>query len=112
MLRKLSHIFLPLLWGWYATGYSQQFDFRNYSVGDGLAQSQVYSLIEDQRGLIWLGTRGGGLSQFDGKEFQTITTNEGLINNYILSLEEDHKGGIWIGTDNGLSYYNGQTIIS
>ena len=110
MLRKLSHIFLPLLWGWYATGYSQQFDFRNYSVGDGLAQSQVYSLIEDQRGLIWLGTRGGGLSQFDGKEFQTITTNEGLINNYILSLEEDHKGGIWIGTDNGLSYYNGQSI--
>jgi ligand-binding sensor domain-containing protein len=108
--RIFSYIFLFLLWGWYTSGYSQQFDFRNYSVSDGLAQSQVFSMIEDRRGLIWVGTRGGGISRFDGKEFQTITTREGLINNYVLSLAEDHKGRIWIGTDNGLSCFNGQQL--
>ena len=99
-----------MLLGWPLIGYTQEFDFRNFSVSDGLAQSQVYALLEDQRGFIWLGTRGGGLSRFDGKDFQTFTTREGLVNNYILSLEQDVAGGIWIGTDNGLSYYNGLEI--
>lgn len=88
--------------------FSQQFDFRNYSVGDGLAQSQVYAMMEDHRGYIWMGTRGGGLSRFDGIKFRNYSVRDGLLNNYVLSLYEDYKGNIWIGTDIGLSKFNGK----
>lgn len=89
------------------TSYSQQFDFRNYSVGEGLAQSQVYALMEDNRGYIWMGTRGGGVSRFDGLRFRNYSVRDGLLNNYIQCLHEDAKGNVWIGTDVGLSKFNG-----
>lgn len=87
---------------------AQQFDFRNYSVGEGLAQSQVYALLESSRGYIWMGTRGGGLSRFDGLRFRNYSVRDGLLNNYIQCLYEDAKGNIWIGTDVGLSKFNGE----
>ncbi|TND09282.1 MAG: signal transduction histidine kinase LytS [Bacteroidetes bacterium] len=87
--------------------FSQQYNFRSFSVGEGLAQSQVYAMIEDRRGYLWLGTRGGGLSRFDGMQFQNYTESNGLVNNFIRCLLEDSKGNIWIGTDEGLCYFDG-----
>lgn len=86
---------------------AQQYNFHNYSVKDGIAQSQVYCMLQDSRGYLWLGTRGGGLTRFDGLSFKTFTTKDGLANNYILCLREDSQHNLWIGTDNGLSFYNG-----
>lgn len=88
-------------------GFSQQYNFHNYSVKDGVAQSQVYSLLQDSRGYLWMGTRGGGLSRYDGINFKTFSVNDGLINNYIFCIKEDQEHNIWIGTNNGLSKYNG-----
>ncbi len=86
---------------------SQQYNFRNFSVKDGVAQSQVYAIHQDFRGYLWLGTRGGGISRFDGTNFKTFTEKDGLVNNYIYTIQEDSKHTIWIGTNNGLSAYNG-----
>jgi len=88
-------------------GISQQYNFHNYSVKDGVAQSQVYSLLQDSRGYLWMGTRGGGLSRYDGLNFKTFSVNDGLINNYISCIKEDSRHNLWIGTNNGLSEYNG-----
>ncbi|MEL6651001.1 MAG: two-component regulator propeller domain-containing protein, partial [Bacteroidota bacterium] len=96
----------------FAPSQAQQFGLRNYSVSDGLAQSQVFAIHGDQRGLIWLGTRGGGLSLFDGRDFQTLSSREGLINNYIWCISEDHSGDIWLGTDNGLSRWDGRRFYN
>ena len=108
MMSQLIRKFLLLLvWAFAHTGLSQPFGFEYYSVNNGLAQSQVYAILEDSRGYIWMGTRGGGVCRFDGKEFETFNTSNGLVNNYISSLYEDHEGNIWIGTNRGLSIYNG-----
>ena len=90
--------------------YSQQFKFQNYSVEEGLPQSQVYGMIQDSRGLLWLGTKGGGLSKFNGKEFTTFTKEEGLSGDQIYALFEDSKHNIWIGTGDGITHYNGITF--
>lgn len=87
--------------------FGQHFNFQPLSVQDGLAQSQVYALLEDSRGYIWMGTRGGGISRYDGQNFVNLTTSDGLIDNYIQSLYEDSQGQIWIGTTRGLSRYDG-----
>ncbi len=86
---------------------AQLYNFRNYSVEDGIAQSQVYSVIQDSRGLLWFGTRGGGITQYDGLSFKTYTEKDGLLNNYIYQIKEDSKKNLWIASNKGLTYYNG-----
>jgi ligand-binding sensor domain-containing protein/two-component sensor histidine kinase len=107
MRKTLSYLFVITTLFCYVTSKAQQFNFKNYSVEDGLAQSQVFSMIEDHRGNLWMGTRGGGISCFDGLKFKTYTTKDGLSNNYIYCLFQDHNKIIWIGTNHGLSSYDG-----
>ncbi len=84
---------------------AQQGNFKNYTVNDGLAQSQVYSITEAANGYLWVGTRGGGLCQFDGLAFETFTKKDGLPSNYITQLYQDQNNQLWIGTSNGLCVY-------
>ena len=87
--------------------FGQPFNFRNYSVQEGLAQSRVNTLLEDSRGYIWMGTEGGGLSRYDGLRFQHFSTRDGLPGNYITALHESADGRLWIGAQNGLCQYDG-----
>lgn len=94
------------------TTKAQQYSFQNYSVSEGLAQSQVYTMMEDHKGFLWLGTNGGGLSRFDGQKFETFSTRQGLSDNHINSLWEDDMGNIWIASRNGLDKFDGRTCVS
>lgn len=89
-------------------GFSQLASFRNFSVENGLGQSQVYCSLQDHKGYLWFGTRGGGLSRFDGQNFQSYTDKQGLVNNYIFSLYQGRDKALWVGTNDGLSKYNGK----
>ena len=86
---------------------AQQYNFQYYSVAEGLAQSQVYMMIEDHNGYLWMGTQGGGLSRFDGREFETFTVKGGLINNYVTAIYEANEL-LYIGAKNGMSIFNGR----
>ncbi len=87
------------------SSFSQNLFAPTYGVEEGLAQSQVFSIIQDNKGRIWAGTVGGGISVFNGKTFTNITTDNGLEGNIIHSLYIDSKNNIWIGTDQGLTCY-------
>ncbi len=87
--------------------YSQLNNFITYSIHDGLPQSRIYAIIQDKRGYLWLGTDGGGLCYFDGKEFNNYTRQDGLSGNIVRSIMQDSKGNLWIGTDNGITVYDG-----
>jgi ligand-binding sensor domain-containing protein/two-component sensor histidine kinase len=86
---------------------AQQYNFHNYSVADGLAQSQVYAMCEDSRGYLWLGTQGGGLSRFDGQQFKNFTEDDSLVNNFVNCITNDLNGNLWIGTSEGVCSYDG-----
>ncbi len=68
----------------------------NYSVNQGLPQSQVYAVAQDERGYLWFGTQGGGLGRFDGKAFQAF-----LPATYIWAIAEDFEKTLWVGTTKG-----------
>lgn len=89
---------------------SQQFQFSNLSLNDGLAQSQVYSIAEDHKAYLWMATNGGGLSRFDGMEFQTYSEKDGLSSNYIHCLLADQNEKLWIGCSNGLNVFEGDSF--
>jgi ligand-binding sensor domain-containing protein len=81
---------------------SQRYAFINYSTSEGLPQSQVNSIIQDNDGYLWIGTFGG-LAKFDGKKFSSFGKSDGLLNNRITHLEIIEEQ-LYIGHDKGISY--------
>ncbi|QYJ96360.1 EAL domain-containing protein [Shewanella alkalitolerans] len=80
----------------------------HYNVPEGLSQSSVTSIVEDQQGHIWIGTLNG-LNRFDGihfKHYFTQGNDSSLPSSFIRSLFVDTSGKLYIGTDKGLSIYN------
>lgn len=87
---------------------SQTYNFENFSVEDGLAQNQILSMCQDDRGYIWFGTNNGGVSIYNGTKFKTLTQTDGLVSNVIFSIMQGKNGKIFFGTNGGLSVYNGR----
>jgi len=87
--------------------HAQQFSLRNYTAVDGLPQSQVNAIVEDENGYLWIGTHGGGLARFDGKQFKTYNTLDGLLSNIITSLKIDARQNLWISHQYGISKFDG-----
>ena len=90
----------------------KEFRFRNFSISDGLSQSSVTALVQDENDGLWVGTQDG-LNRFDGKEFEVFTADktEGLESAYIKCALIDEEGNLWFGTNNGLTQYNSKTEV-
>jgi ligand-binding sensor domain-containing protein len=54
-------------------GFGQRYYFKNYSVEDGLAHSDIYTVFQDSKGYLWIGYYGGGVDRFDGKKITNFT---------------------------------------
>ena len=95
-----------------APAFSQEISHtvRNFSISDGIPQSQVTSLIEDNLGYLWIGTRGGGLARFDGEEFTVYTTLDGLFSNVILDVWFDSNENLWLLHPRGFTRFDGATF--
>jgi len=87
------------------------YPFTNFTTEQGLARNNVWGIIEDNKGNLWFGTDGGGVSRYDGKHFSNFTTEQGLASNVVLCIKEDKSGNIWFGTENdGVSRFNGENL--
>ncbi len=88
---------------------AQVLNFRVFGAEEGLIQSQVHTILQDNDGYMWFGTVNG-ISVYDGREFQSLTVKDGLAANFILSGVKDKDGNLWFGHRNGmLTKYNWQT---
>jgi ligand-binding sensor domain-containing protein len=87
--------------------FSQTYNFRNYSVDDGLPFVEVSSIFQDSKGYLWTGGYGG-LSRFDGKNFVNYAPKDGLADHYVNCIAESGKHELWVGTISGLSIFNGK----
>ncbi|MDI3321290.1 hybrid sensor histidine kinase/response regulator transcription factor [Pinibacter soli] len=103
--------FIGLL-SFFITGFragAQKISFDHLSVEQGLSQSSVLCITQDDKGFIWLGTRYG-LNRFDGTHVVVYKNNpadsRSLSNNYINTLFFDLEGTLWVGTANGLDIFN------
>ncbi|MCA9734377.1 response regulator [candidate division KSB1 bacterium] len=84
-----------------SSGSAQKLQFINYTVADGLPQSQVHTVLQDRGGFLWFGT-AGGVARFDGIQFQIWDKTNGLPQiDYVYTMLEDRNGAIWLGTLGG-----------
>ncbi|SIR21895.1 sensor histidine kinase [Maribacter ulvicola] len=81
---------------------AQNNQFRSYNIADGLPQSEVHDILQDEIGYLWLGTQGGGLANFDGETFEVWNESNGLLSNYIDALYT-RNDSLFVGTMKGLS---------
>ena len=84
--------------------------FSNFSITDGLSQSSVTCILQDENHALWIGTQDG-LNRFDGKQFEVFSSDdsEGLKSEYIKCGIETDDGRLWFGTANGLSVFDLKT---
>ncbi|TWX67055.1 ligand-binding sensor domain-containing diguanylate cyclase [Colwellia sp. C1TZA3] len=81
---------------------------------DGFVSSKIYSIIQDNQGLLWFGTAENGIMRYDGRkvtlfEFDSMSSN-GLTHNDAGNLMLDRQGRIWVGTwGGGANLYEPET---
>lgn len=85
--------------------------FKNYSISDGLSQSSVSCVVQDQLGALWIGTQDG-INRFNGKNFEVFTAHKGydISNGYINTAYIDANNNIWFGTYDGLTRYDPKNV--
>jgi len=107
-MRKVFLIGLLQYW-FVQVGFPQNdhYSIRNYTAVDGLPQSQVTGMAEDENGYIWMGTQGGGLARFDGREFKVYTTYDGLLSNSINAILISKRQDLWILHAKGVTKFDG-----
>ena len=107
ILRKITFVFFIIQ---SIALFAQQYSFVQYSVEDGLSQTQVYSICPDNDGNLWIAT-GGGVSKFNGNEFTNYSKENGLTDNKAVQVV-NHKGFTWIATKHGITRIKDKQIFT
>lgn len=91
--------------------HAQSYNFKNYTVEDGLPYVQIYDVFQDDKGYLWTGGYGG-LSSFNGKNFTNYSPRHGLVNYWVTSIIQDSSKNLLVGTLDGLSVFNGKMFTN
>jgi PAS domain S-box-containing protein len=83
--------------------------FTRFSTEDGLSQTRVSQIVQDDQGFLWFGSQYG-LNRYDGYKFKVFKHEPGVANSlggvYIYSLFKDHSGTLWVGCDEFLDRFD------
>jgi signal transduction histidine kinase/ligand-binding sensor domain-containing protein len=86
--------------------------FRRLSTVDGLSQTRVAQIVQDDRGFIWFGTQYG-LNRFDGYEFKVFVHDPRRANSlsgaFVSALFKDRSGALWVGCNEFLDRFDPRT---
>ncbi len=83
------------------TGLSQDFKVKNFNTSDGICHPFVYTINQDAKGYIWLGT-GEGLCRFDGFNFSSANVYDSLSGQVAMVSLKDTDGNLLFGFNNGM----------
>jgi len=83
--------------------------FTRLSTEEGLSQTKVTQIVQDDHGFMWFGSQYG-LNRYDGYKFKVFKHEPGRPNSlsgvYIYSLFKDRVGSLWIGCDEFLDKFD------
>ncbi len=82
--------------------------FRRLSP-EGLSQTRVANIVQDNTGYVWLGT-SYGVDRYDGYSYKVFTQKIGdptsLSGVLIYALFKDSSGNLWVATDEDLNVFD------
>ncbi|MFD0964255.1 sensor histidine kinase [Pseudofulvibacter geojedonensis] len=103
-MKQISIIFLLLIINY---SFSQNQNYINFSLKDGLASNEIYDIYQDDiNGYLWFSS-DRGLSQYNGYEFKNYGKNQGVPGNVIFDFFPQTNNQIWCWTKhtNKLFYF-------
>lgn len=105
--RCLRHLlaFLSLL-GCLSTAQAQHYTFAEFGQKDGLLNLDVGAIVQDTRGVLWVGTENG-LFQADGSQFLKVATYLDARFGAVLAMHVDGAGRVWVLGARALMYFDG-----
>jgi len=74
-------------------------DFLNKSPGKEGTLARPWTMNDDEKGNLWIGTIDAGVWMYDGINLTNYTTKDGLTGNSIWTIYKDKKGELWFVTD-------------
>ncbi|PCH92975.1 MAG: hypothetical protein COB85_07640 [Bacteroidetes bacterium] len=74
----------------------QSTNFVHFDTEDGLPQSQVQTIQQDDDGNLWIGTMAG-LAKYNGQTFTNFSKQDSLAEDWITTSYKDKSGNIWLG---------------
>ncbi|MBE0661435.1 MAG: response regulator [Bacteroidales bacterium] len=97
-----------------------------FAAKQGLPVKTVYAVSEDKDGNLWMGGNEGGIAKFEfdwhekienilpvgNAGFLNFTTSQGFTDQDVLAMIIDKNGSLWFGSDDGLSKYDGRSVIT
>ncbi|WP_415836054.1 ligand-binding sensor domain-containing protein, partial [Rheinheimera salexigens] len=102
------------MWSFSSTNVQAEI-FKRFGIDDGLPNATIYSVAQDQRGFLWLGSTNSGLLRFDGYRFHEFP----VLSEAELSTKQtpdvgviiiDTANNLWAGTWGfGLSKIDSET---
>jgi signal transduction histidine kinase/ligand-binding sensor domain-containing protein/DNA-binding response OmpR family regulator len=88
---------------------SEKLKFKHITEENGLTNSHIYTIAQDGKGFIWIGTENG-LYCYDGYRFKHYLNLPGdttsINSNVVFKIFLDSHNNLWIGTFMGLMLYN------
>jgi PAS domain S-box-containing protein len=97
-------VMLILVLGIASTLAAQAFRLKRYNEDAGLAEGYIYTIVQDGKGFLYLGT-GAGLYRFDGGKFKAFKQANGLAQDFTTASFRDSKQRVWLG------HYEGQVSL-
>jgi signal transduction histidine kinase len=90
---------------------AQQLTFTQLNDANGLPSSEVYQIVQDKQGFIWIAT-DAGVARFDGERIDVFNKDNGLPDPVVFGFYETGKR-IWLRSFSGaLSYLENDSIYS
>lgn len=78
--------------------------FHQHDLGDASSSHAFHTILQDQKGMIWMGT-DKGIARYDGTTWLEIPIVSGDSVFSVHSLFEDHTSRLWIGTSSGSIFF-------
>ena len=109
---SVSHVCLAICLVATAVGVrAQRYSFEGYDQHNGLSNLALHCILQDKKGLLWVGTEAG-IFRFNGYRFEHLPTPEGDAAIFISGMAEDGRGRIWYSTSDSLGYFEGAAVTN
>lgn len=107
---KINYILIIIFFHLIVNG--QQPLMKNYNTRNGLPSNEVYFLLNDSKGFIWICT-DAGLVKYNGNTFKCFNSSNGMPDNTIFEIKEDKYGRIWFRSFAGkMGYVSNDSVYS
>ncbi|MBR5400724.1 MAG: hypothetical protein IK102_02830 [Treponema sp.] len=77
---------------------------NNIRQAQGLETEYIMTIYKDHRGIVWVGTDGGGIFLLKNETvFARLTSSYGIAGNVVFKISQDENENLWICTGSGIT---------